>query len=405
MTGRATDRRTEIAIVGGGLAGGLIALALRRHHPEMQVTLIEAGEALGGNHRWSWFDNDLDAEGAELLAGFRKTHWSGYSVRFPAYRRRFDTGYNSLASPDFDAGLRRDLSQQTIHTKRRVEQLDAGGVTLDDGSRISARTVIDCRDAAPSTHLTGGWQVFMGRHIRTPRLHGIERPIIMDASVDQHAPHGTGGSYRFVYVLPLGADELFVEDTYYADAAMLDRNAVSGRIDRYLDAHGLQGDIIGGETGVLPVITGGNFVRHQEDMRIEGVALAGARGGFVHPLTSYTLPFAVETALAIAKDATLPGEQLAAWLEARARKHWARTGFYRMLGSMLFGAAEPAERYRIFQRFYRLNPGLIERFYAGQSNLADKARILTGKPPVSVFRAIGALAGKGEPLVAEKGNS
>jgi lycopene beta-cyclase len=63
-----------------------------------------------------------------------------------------------------------------------------------------------------------------------------------------------------------------------------------------------------------------------------------------------------------------------------------------MLGAMLFRAAEPDERYRIFQRFYGLAPGLIARFYAGRSNAADKLRILAGKPPVSVCRALAALS-------------
>ena len=98
----------------------------------------------------------------------------------------------------------------------------------------------------------------------------------------------------------------------------------------------------------------------------------------------------------------MPGQQLAALLETRARRHWSRTGFYRMLGSMLFGAARPRERYRVFERFYRLNEGLIERFYAGESRLKDKARVLMGKPPVPVGRAISALAGKGAPLVARE---
>ena len=402
MSSSGTPNRTEIAIVGGGLAGGLIALALRQHRPEMHVTLIEAGETLGGNHRWSWFDSDVSGDAARLLEPFRTTDWHGYTVRFPAYRRKLSSRYNSLASQDFDAGLRRALSQETIWTKREVTSLSSGGVTFADGSVLSARTVIDCRGAVPSAHLQGGWQVFMGRHLRTREPHGMEQPVIMDASVEQLAPEGDGGAYRFVYVLPLGANDLFVEDTYYADRPAFDRSALSGRIDRYLDEHGLQGDIIGGETGILPVVTGGNFAAYQAETRIEGVAMAGARGGFVHPLTSYTLPFAVETALAIAQEAQLPGEQLSALLEARARRHWKRTGYYRMLGRMLMGAARPGERYRVFERFYRLNEGLIERFYAGRSRFADKARILTGKPPVAIGRAIGALMTKGGPLVAEK---
>ncbi|WP_333929639.1 lycopene cyclase family protein [Sphingomonas sp. LR55] len=77
----------------------------------------------------------------------------------------------------------------------------------------------------------------------------------------------------------------------------------------------------------------------------------------------------------------------------RWRATWKSRGFYRMLDTMLFRAAEPEERYRILERFYRLSPSLIGRFYAGRSTLADKARVLTGKPPVPIVRAVRAIAG------------
>lgn len=393
-------RDCDIAIIGGGLSGGLIALALARLRPETAFRLIEAGPRPGGNHRWSWFASDLSPAGEDLMAGFRKAEWDdGYHVCFPAYRRHLHTPYRSLASSDFAARLERELPQGSILTNRKVISLDAGGANLADGTRITARTVIDCRGFAPSDALQGGWQVFMGRHLKTPEPHGIARPIIMDAQVDQLAPHGNGGAYRFVYVLPLGSHDLFIEDTYYADSPQLDRSALSARIDRYQQQMGWTGEPLGFETGVLPVITGGDFRAYQRAQRVEGVALAGARGGFVHPLTSYTLPFAVQVALWIAQDADLPGEQMAARLDAAARRHWAAMGYYRLLGSMLLGAAKPEERYRVFQRFYRLPEGLIERFYAGRSSLPDKARVLIGRPPVPITRAIGALASSSPPLV------
>lgn len=385
-------RRVEIAIVGGGLAGGLIALALHRRHPDMAIALIERERALGGNHRWSWFASDLDPDGTALMAGFRKTEWQGYEVRFPAYRRRLRAGYCSLTSLDFHAALRRELPEGTIVSGAEVTEVTASSVTLASGEPISARTVIDCRTFAPSRHLSGGWQVFMGRHLRTPEPHGLEAPVIMDAAVDQH------GAYRFVYTLPLGVDELFVEDTYYADSPVLDRSALSGRIDAYCREQGWDGQILGGETGVLPVITAGDFSAYRAETAIEGVAAAGARGGFAHPLTSYTLPIAVANALAIAQEAELPGVQMAAFVDSRARRHWAQTRFYRMLGRMLFDAAEPDRRYRVFERFYRLPQPLIERFYAARSTLTDRIRILSGKPPVSVVRAVSAIVGKGTPL-------
>ena len=65
---------------------------------------------------------------------------------------------------------------------------------------------------------------------------------------------------------------------------------------------------------------------------------------------------------------------------------------------MLFQAARPEERYKVFERFYRLPEPLIERFYAAKSTVFDKVRILSGKPPVPIGRAVEALLGKGTPL-------
>lgn len=390
MTGHACD----MVIAGGGLAGGLIALAVAKRHPDMTVRLVEAGPAPGGNHRWSVFSSDLTGEGHDLLSPVAQTVWdAGNEVVFPGHSRQLAAPYRSIASTDFAAALARELPQGAIQCNAPIAALDAGGVTLADGTRIDAGKVIDARGALPSAHLHGGWQVFMGRHFATDAPHGLTRPIIMDASVAQLA------GYRFVYVLPLGPDELFVEDTYYQDTPDLDEVELSGRINAYCAARGWTGRELGRETGVLPVITGGDPAAYLADARVEGVTLAGARGLFVHPLTSYTLPFAVETALAIAEDAHLPANQLAQKMEARSLGHWQATGFYRLLGTMLFGAAEPAERVRIFERFYRLPEPLIERFYAGQSTLADMARVLVGKPPVPVGRALFALASDRPPLL------
>lgn len=383
-----TARECDIAIVGGGLAGGLIALALARLRPDIVVKVLEGGDVLGGNHRWSWFDSDLTDEGRGLIEAFRLIRWdAGYDVRFPRCARTLATPYRSLASADFADALARLLPAGTIRTGADARALDRGGVTLASGERIAARTVIDCRGFAPSPHLTGGWQVFMGRHLRTHAPHGVTRPVIMDATVEQL------GGYRFIYLLPLAPDEVFVEDTYYQDAPLLDRAALSDRLDAYCRAQGWDGTVLGSETGMLPVVTGGDFAAFQRAQRIEGVATAGVRGGFTHPLTSYTLPFAVQTALAVAGHADLAGEQLAALLEERARRHWAATRFYRRLGAMLFGAP-PTQRRRVFERFYGLDQALIERFYAGRSTLLDRARVLCGKPPVP----LSALAAKQPPL-------
>jgi len=401
----------DVVIVGGGLAGGLSALALHQSRPTFRIALIEAGQEFGGNHRWSWFDSDLNARGKALMEPFRKTQWpSGYLVKFPQFERHLDTQYSSLSSSDFHEALTRLLPSEALYPGRTANVLDETGVTLDDGTRLNARLVVDCRNFQPSEHLSGGWQIFMGRHIRLNRPHGIKHPVIMDANVDQLAPSGNGGdgngqghgAYRFVYVLPLSAHDVFVEDTYYADIAKLDRSALSERIDQYAHQNGWhKGTSIGHETGLLPVLTGGDFHAYQEEMRIPGVVVSGARGGFTHPLTSYTMPMAVENALALADDADLPAGQMVAIFESRARNHWKNTGYYRLLARLLFFAAEPSKRFIIFQRFYRLSQGLIERFYAARSTFQDRARILWGKPPVSIPHAMAAMFKQGAALTSQ----
>jgi lycopene beta-cyclase len=117
------------------------------------------------------------------------------------------------------------------------------------------------------------------------------------------------------------------------------------------------------------------------------------RAGLFHPLTSYSLPDAVRTAALIADAGVFEGQALHDLLHDHARRLWRGRRFYRMLAAMLFKAAEPEERYRILERFYRLDEGLIGRFYAAKSNLGDKIRVLTGKPPVPIGRAVRAIMG------------
>ena len=95
----------------------------------------------------------------------------------------------------------------------------------------------------------------------------------------------------------------------------------------------------------------------------------------------------------IAAQDDLSGPALAAATRRFAEATWRERGFYRLLDRMLFRAAEPAERYRVLERFYRLDAGLVGRFYAGRSTLFDKARILAGKPPVPLGRAVRAMIG------------
>lgn len=381
--------RADIAILGGGLAGGLVALALARLRPELTLTVIERNATLGGNHVWSFFASDLPDGAHDLVAPLVEAQWNGYDVVFPKYNRTLETTYCATTSHRLDAALRQALPDHALRTGANVTSCTPTTVQLDDGEAITAGAVIDARGANGFDSITGGWQKFLGQRLKLARPHGLSRPIVMDATVEQ------ADGYRFVYCLPFAADEIFVEDTYYADGAHLDRELLAGRIAQYAQSKGWQVlGIMAEEQGVLPVVAGGDFDRLRGTAG-HGAALAGSRAGLFHPLTSYSLPNALRFALALVKQRDLGAPALGRFSERYAREQWNKAWYYRKLTALLFSAAKPDQRYRVMQRFYSLKPRLIERFYAGQSTRADQFRILAGIPPVPVHAALGVLTGLG----------
>lgn len=374
----------DLAIVGGGLAGGLIALALRHHRPELNVCVIEGNDRLGGNHVWSFFDTDIAPEDwpiVEPLIGWR---WQDYDIIFPAHRRTLEARYNSIDSEHFDAFVRQTLAPEQI-IKAQAISVSATRIILDDQHVVEAKGVIDASGVGDFAHLSAGWQKFVGQLLVLDRPHGLARPIVMDASVEQV------DGYRFVYCLPFSETEVFVEDTYYSDTSDLDVAAVSARVADYARAKGWHpARVERVERGVLPVTMGGDFAAYWASTG-KDVAKAGMRSGLFHPTTGYSLPDAVRLASRIARAPDLSGEALRKLTHDYAQAQWRARGYYRMLDKMLFYAADPDQRYRVLERFYRLAPGLIRRFYAGQSTWADKLRIVSGKPPVPIGRAVAAI--------------
>lgn len=391
-----TERPIDLAIVGAGLAGSLIALALRHRRPELRVVLIERGDRLGGNHVWSFFASDIAPEDAGLVEPLVVARWPGYAVRFPGHSRRLGTAYSSVTSTRLDAVVRAGLPAGDVLTGMSVSRVEPCRVILADGRVIEAGAAIDARGAAALPGMRGGWQKFLGQSLRLAAPHGLAEPLVMDATVEQI------DGYRFVYALPFAPDRIFLEDTYYSDSPALDAPALRERIAAYARDRGWQISAVEQEeTGVLPVIAAGHpatYLAATARDAAPGTARAGARALLLHPLTSYSFPDAVRFASYLSTLDNISGASLGRVSDAWVANHWRRGAFYRMLTRMLFGAARGDERRRVLERFYTLGAPLIERFYAGRSTTADKLRLLAGRPPVPLGAAIAALCGRGHPL-------
>ena len=374
------DINCDIAIVGGGLAGGLTAYALSVKRPDLSVRLIDPSATFGGNHVWSFFTSDIAPEDWWIVEPFIDHQWDRYETRFPAHRRQFDSPFNSIRSQNYDGHLR-GMLPDTVPVHGEAVEVSQTGVYLADQRRIAAGGVFDGRGVADLDHLDFGWQKFVGQEYRTASPHGLTHPIVMDATVDQI------DGYRFVYALPFAEDRIFIEDTYYSDGPDIDRDAMVSRIKAYAAAQGWNlAELIHQEMGALPVTMGGDFDAY---WRSGGeAAKIGVRAALFHGTTGFSLPDAVRTASMIATLDDLSGPAIARAMHSFAEARWKKGGFYRLLDRMLFRAATPGTRYQVLQRFYGLAPSLIQRFYAGNTTWLDKARILSGKPPVPIVRAM-----------------
>ena len=374
------DINCDIAIVGGGLAGGLTAYALSVKRPDLSIRLIDPSATFGGNHVWSFFTSDIAPEDWWIVEPFIDHQWDRYETRFPAHRRQFDSPFNSIRSQNYDGHLR-GMLPDTVPVHGEAVEVSQTGVYLADQRRIAAGGVFDGRGVADLDHLDFGWQKFVGQEYRTATPHGLTHPIVMDATVDQI------DGYRFVYALPFAEDRIFIEDTYYSDGPEIDRDAMVSRIKAYAAVQGWNlAELIHQEMGALPVTMGGDFDAYWHSGG--EAAKIGVRAALFHGTTGFSLPDAVRTASMIATLDDLSGPAIARAMHSFAEARWKKGGFYRLLDRMLFRAATPGTRYQVLQRFYGLAPSLIQRFYAGNTTWLDKARILSGKPPVPIVRAM-----------------
>jgi lycopene beta-cyclase len=248
--------------------------------------------------------------------------------------------------------------------------------TLTRDVTLHGTTVIDARGPEHGAPSACGWQKFLGQELQLAAPHGLERPILMDATVAQ------ADGFRFFYVLPLAPDRLLVEDTRFSDGARLDPAALRDEIERYARERGWGGGtVVREEQGVLPLPWA------FEPAAPDAPLAAGYMGGWFHPVTGYSFPIAARLAAFVAARpaAELFGEAL----DAHARAHADQLAFALRLNKMLFRWFPPERRYHVLERFYRLPEPVIRRFYALELRALDRARILFGAPPRGIsWRAV-----------------
>ena len=375
----------DVAILGGGLSGGLAALAIAKHAPHLCVALVEQGDHLAGNHTWCCHAGDLGAaEGESNRTWFRplvKHRWSQYQVKFPHFDRRIDGEHLCIPSTVLEMEVAKTMARPgaRLLLGESVKTASSSEVVLESGKRLRARLVLDARGSRARKG-GAGFQKFLGWEVETaepaPGLGPI--PTLMDATVEQV------DGYRFIYVLPMSATRFLVEDTYFSRAPEFSQEIVADRLRSYLAGRGVgRYEVVREERGALPMpwgtVLGG--LDSDADSDSDPVAI-GYRAGLFHPATGYSLGLAVQTADRIARAAAdSPADSLhrvAVWTVAYLRDELASDlHFGRKLNFLAFRTLPGGWlRNLVFAAIYRLPPDLLERFYAARTTARDRLVLL-----------------------------
>lgn len=375
----------DLLLVGGGLANGLIAWRLSVTHPDLSIMVLEGGERLGGNHTWSFHTGDLTAGQHQWLAPLVTRSWSSHEVRFPSYWRRIAGGYHCATSERFHHRLQGDLGDR-VQLGAPVDRVGPNEVHLRDGRVIRSNAIIDGRGFRDSHALELAYQKFLGLEVALEDRHELEGPILIDATVKQR------DGFRFLYTLPLTDRNVLVEDTRYSDAPDLEVEELRRSIRTYCEERGWRiSSIDREEQGILPIVLSGDFEALWSEATT--VPASGVRAGLFHHTTGYSLPEAVRLADELSRHRSFTSAGLHAMIHARSSELWRRQRYFRLLNRMMFRAADPDHRYRVLEHFYRLPEAAIERFYSGRLSWWDRVRILSGRPPVPIGRALRCMVG------------
>jgi lycopene beta-cyclase len=186
-------------------------------------------------------------------------------------------------------------------TVRRIEHDDLGStLELTDGRDLRSSVVIDASGAASrfltrSSDDAPAWQVAYGQLIDVPSHPWFEgemvlmdwRPIESRATVAELP--------TFLYVLPLGKNLLFVEETSLCARPAAAISTLQSRLHRRLRGLGIETrDVLAEEHCRIPM----GLPLPRRDQRTLGYGVAAGR---VHPATGYQLARSLETAPAMAR--------------------------------------------------------------------------------------------------------
>lgn len=190
----------DLAIIGGGLVGSLLTLALRQYRPEIAFAVVESGPHFGGDFLEAGVVAEIPPALYELIDPLAVKVWPGCFVNYPRRSQHFADEILMLDP--------RQLHLEIVDHPRAAHCLAGSRVQAVAGKRIvhargalAARLIVDANDARIQSDL----EIERVTRYRDFRLHhDLDLPVLADMS-------DTAGDWAFLQLFPVDAERIVVE--------------------------------------------------------------------------------------------------------------------------------------------------------------------------------------------------
>lgn len=347
----------KVLIVGGGLTGSLIALALTRLRPEMPFLLIEQAGYFGGGPVTPFFRAAVPGDADWLIDPLIVAEWPSYYVGFDGFSLTVESPVDYLIQEQIHAEVVQSVPPERYRTGAVAVGGSARTVQLNDGEILEAALVIDARGDFPATDPGSEGIHILNRLVQFAAPHSLDRPILIDAAI-RTSP------WTYLQYLPLGPSQLLIRYVGGPAGATMRSSAndpglaEGGRVVREFRTF---------EPFRLPK-------RPAPPTRPGWVRAHSAIGTLWHPTLSSPVACATRMALEIARRPSANPVLLAAAIAGSEAAAAERTSHLTGLIGAIQGE-HPEGRTAALRHFYGLDPNIITRFDGEKSSSADYARM------------------------------
>ena len=347
----------KVLIVGGGLTGSLIALALTRLRPETDFLLIEQAGYFGGGPIAPFFRAAVPGDADWLIDSLIVAEWPSYYVGFEGVSLTLESPVGYLIQEQIHAEVAQSVPPERYRSGAAAVGGNAHSVQLGDGEILEAALVIDARGDFPASDPGSEGIQILNRLVHFTDPHALDRPILIDAAIRTRP-------WTYLQYLPLAPRQLLIR-------------YVGGPPDATMRSFANDPGLAEGGQVVREFRTFEPFrlpVRRTTPAHPGWIQARSAIGTLWHPTLSSPVACAARMALEIARRPSANPVLLAAAIagsEAAALERTSRL-------TQLIGAVEderPEVRTAALRHLYGLDPEIIARFDGEKSSSGDYARM------------------------------